>query len=106
PGSGLVALGGDCDDDDDAIHPGAEEDCTVVDRDCDGFADRGVALDAGATLWYADADEDGYGDPEAHLAACTEPEGYVDVAGDCDDDPDEGAAVHPGALETCDGVDE
>ncbi len=37
--------GGDCDDGDPDIHPGAEEQCDEVDRDCDGIA----GTDAGAS---------------------------------------------------------
>ncbi|MCB9765412.1 MAG: FG-GAP repeat protein [Alphaproteobacteria bacterium] len=42
--------------------------------------------------WYADADDDGYGDPASELAACLRPEGYVAEGDDCDDgDPEVGA---------------
>ncbi|EMR03869.1 MopE-related protein [Cesiribacter andamanensis] len=46
--------------------------------------------------WYADADGDGWGDAWDSVEACTQPEGYVDRAGDCDDEnPD----FHPGAID-------
>jgi hypothetical protein len=32
--------------------------------------------------WYADGDNDGKGDPSATLASCTQPSGYVSIAGD------------------------
>jgi hypothetical protein len=55
------------------------------------------------TLWYADADGDGYGDSDTTLLAVDQPEGYVAVAGDCDDS---NAAINPGATEVCfDGID-
>ncbi|MBN1336778.1 MAG: FG-GAP repeat protein [Deltaproteobacteria bacterium] len=57
---------------------------------------------ADLSRWYADVDGDGYGDPDAPLDASDPPAGYVAQAGDCDDGD---AAVHPGALESCDGVD-
>jgi len=38
-GVGLVSLGGDCDDNDADIHPGATETCNTVDDDCDGLID-------------------------------------------------------------------
>ncbi len=36
PTGNVVAVGGDCDDDDPATYPGAFEGCEPVDRDCDG----------------------------------------------------------------------
>ncbi len=36
PTDGAATIGGDCDDTDPDIHPAAEEDCSEVDRDCDG----------------------------------------------------------------------
>ncbi len=41
PGAGLVAVGGDCDDGDPGIHPGAGELCDAVDNNCDGEVDEG-----------------------------------------------------------------
>jgi hypothetical protein len=55
------------------------------------------------SAWHADADGDGYGDPAATTLACTAPAGFVASASDCDDtDP----AIHPGAAEVCDGLDD
>jgi len=87
----------DCDDEDAAIHPGADEVCDGLDNDCDGAIDE----DLGET-WYADADGDGYGDPASALTACEAPSGYVAGSSDCDDaDPE----THPDAPERCDGED-
>ncbi|MBN2798046.1 MAG: hypothetical protein JXX28_02775 [Deltaproteobacteria bacterium] len=83
----------DCDDLDASSHPGAEEVCDGVDNDCDGEIDNG-AVDAGT--FYADADEDGYGDAGAAVEACDQPAGYVATSSDCDDTD---AAFHPGAAE-------
>ncbi|MBN2798135.1 MAG: putative metal-binding motif-containing protein, partial [Deltaproteobacteria bacterium] len=83
----------DCDDLDASAHPGAEERCDGVDNDCDGEVDN-AAVDAIA--YYADADEDGYGDPASSVSACAAPTGYVTGDGDCDDTSD---AFHPGASE-------
>ncbi|HAD12429.1 MAG TPA: hypothetical protein DCF33_08315, partial [Saprospirales bacterium] len=44
----------DCDDNNAAINPGAQEVCDGVDNDCDGQVDEGVK-----TTYYADADGDG-----------------------------------------------
>ena len=44
---------------------------------------------ADSHLRYQDADSDGAGDASHVYAGCEEPEGYVSVAGDCDDaDPE------------------
>ena len=87
----------DCDDDDASVHPDAEEVCDAVDNDCDGSVDEGVG-----ESWYADADGDGYGDPEAAVQACDAPSGTVADSTDCDDGD---ATVNPDADEVCDAVD-
>jgi len=98
---GHVAIGGDCDDADPAIRPGATETCDGVDEDCDGTADDS-AIDA--TSWWPDSDDDGFGDASAAaLLACVAPSGHVAIAGDCDDGD---ATVFPGAAELCDGGDD
>jgi len=92
---------GDCDDTDAAINPGAAEVCDYDDNDCDGVVDEDDAEDA--STWYADADDDGYGDASITTQACDQPSGYVAGDDDCDDDE---ATTHPGAEEICnDGVD-
>ena len=96
---GSSTVGGDCDDGDAAISPGADEVCDGIDNDCDGEADDD-AVD-GAT-WYTDADGDGYGDPDSAVWTCTPAEGAVSNASDCDDAE---ANTAPGATELCDGVD-
>ncbi len=107
PGEGYVALAGDCDDDDDTIHPAATEDCSAVDRNCDTFTDRGVPPSVeGAAIYYADRDGDTWGDASDALSACSTPEGYVSRAGDCDDDPTTGPDVNPDATEACNGRDD
>ncbi len=91
--------GVDCDDDDPTIHPGAEEDCSSVDRDCSG--DPYDAPDGGT--WYVDDDGDGFGVPGDAVTGCEQPEGYAGNDDDCDDgDPD----VNPDAEERCNGRDD
>lgn len=41
--------------------------------------------DCTESIWYADTDGDGLGDPNATKSACDKPEGYVDNANDTDD---------------------
>ena len=100
---GYVALSqaSDCDDGDDAVHPGADEACNGLDDDCDGAVDEDDARDAIA--WYLDSDGDGYGNPSAEQLSCDSVSGYVDNDGDCNDaDP----AVRPGVDELCNGADD
>ncbi len=98
---GYVADGTDCNDDDPTAHPGGVEACGGEDEDCDGFVDEAGAL--GEATWYADADDDGYGDPATSLDDCDAPIGYLADATDCDDTDGD---VHPGAVESCNDVDD
>ncbi|MCB9743766.1 MAG: FG-GAP repeat protein [Alphaproteobacteria bacterium] len=75
-----------------------DEDGVPYPDDCDD-ADPTV----GTLVWYADADADGYGDPEDSVTQCEPPSGHVADASDCDDGD---AAVHPEADEACDGQDQ
>ena len=94
-------------DNDVLSNPGAPEDCTEIDRNCDGSARDGAL---GATEFWLDGDGDGFGDPTQAIFACSDPAptGYkgADSAPDCDD---ENIFVKPGALdpggERCDGLD-
>jgi hypothetical protein len=98
--TGYVDDATDCDDGDATVFPGATELCDGVDNDCDGAIDDGAAA---TNTFYADSDGDGYGDPATATAACTAPTGLIADGTDCDDGD---GAIHPGATETCDGVDE
>jgi len=87
--TGAVTVGGDCDDTDPAVAPGAAERCDGRDEDCDGTVDDD-AVDA--VLLHADADADGFGAGAAE-AQCPG-DGWSDRADDCDDGD---ASVYPGA---------
>jgi hypothetical protein len=93
-----VDNGDDCDDADSDVHPGASETCDGLDQDCNGTADDGVATQT----YYADSDDDGFGDPSSSVEACEAPTGYTDDDTDCDDDSD---ASYPGASEIADSLD-
>ena len=98
--TGYVADWSDCDDTMGMINPAATEMCDGWDNNCDGNTDDSSAADA--SMWYADADEDSYGDPNSMWAACTQPEGYVADWSDCDDTM---GMINPAATEMCDGWD-
>ncbi len=108
PPSGVVTDHTDCDDTANGVNPAATEVCddADVDEDCSGAADD---TDSGVdtstqTLWYTDADTDGYGDSsDTGTLYCDAPSGVVTDNTDCDDaDID----VNPAATEVCNGVDD
>jgi len=99
--SRYVADATDCDDASASTYPGADEYCDGHDDDCDSDIDEADAVDV--ATWFADSDGDGYGDPLSTDAACDAPSGFVADATDCDDTS---AAVSPGDLELCNGVDD
>ena len=53
-------------------------------------------------IYYADSDEDGFGDESSYQESCEPVDGHVDNADDCDD---ENADINPDADEVCDDVD-
>ncbi len=73
--------------------------CTDTSNFCAPASSGGLQ---GFQTWYRDADGDGYGIASTTTTGCGQPAGYAAVSGDCDDT---NAAVHPGAAEICDGLD-
>ncbi|MBW2974624.1 PKD domain-containing protein [Candidatus Woesearchaeota archaeon] len=74
--------------------------CDGDDNDCDGLTDENVL-----TTYYQDADGDGYGKYSSTKQDCTPPVGYVASKPDGYDCDDTKPGIHPGATETCDGLD-
>ncbi|MFK7927789.1 MAG: MopE-related protein [Myxococcota bacterium] len=86
----------DCNDNNNLIFPGSVELCDGIDNDCNGVVDDDYAR--GGTVFYVDADADGFGATTGTVERCAPPAGYVANANDCDD---ESATVNPAASETC-----
>ena len=91
-------VGGDCDDSEKAMNPGAKEICDGLDNDCDGEGD--TAGLAGCVPWYVDDDQDGHGHPAKWKCLCGPMDGYLTLVGDDCDDTSE--LTWPGAPELCD----
>jgi len=101
-GAYRAGTGGDCDDADPAVHPGAKEDCaTEGDDNCNGETNEQNAT--GCTPFWADRDLDGWGSDETECWC--EPAGVFTATrtGDCEDGS---AAIHPGAAEVCNARDD
>jgi hypothetical protein len=118
----VAGAGGDCDDNNSARYPRV----WASDADGDGRGDPATATsicgaapeglvqntddcdDTDPTLytdlvWYRDFDGDGYGRKAFFYDGCNVQPGRVRVDGDCGDQDE---AVHPGATEICNGVDD
>lgn len=92
-GDGFTIAQGDCDDEDGMSYPGGDEICDGADNDCDGLVDEDDELSDGY-IFYADTDDDGYGDPNSPRYLCHPVPGFVENTFDCDDtDPSEPVVV-------------
>ena len=76
-------IAGDCDDSRANVYPNATEYCDNLDNNCDTVVDDASVVDA--DIWYADVDQDGFGDGAHMQYACSQPAMYVADNTDCDD---------------------
>ncbi len=116
---------GDCADDDPAVNPGHAEVCNGADDNCNGRIDEGFPdLDGDGTADCVDTDDDGDGIADgADNCPVTANPGQQDADGDgrgdaCEDDTDgdldpntsdcapTNPAIHHGAAEVCNGIDD
>ena len=101
PPSNATSTSNDCDDEDPAIYPTAEEICDGIDNNCDQLIDEDDP-DIDLQIWYSDEDEDGFGNPLSPELSCSPIDGAVLNSNDCDDgDPQ----INPNAEEICDNKD-
>ncbi|ABG59412.1 T9SS type A sorting domain-containing protein [Cytophaga hutchinsonii] len=84
---------------------------TVTSNNCSETSAAKVVTVTAATTWYQDLDGDGKGNAAVTQTACTQPAGYVSVAGDaCPSDPDKliagdcGCGIAEGTCTDCAGV--
>jgi hypothetical protein len=96
--SGFVSNNTDCNDASNLVNPAAVEICNTIDDDCDTQVDENVK-----STFYADSDNDSYGNLSVTTLACTVPSGFVSNSTDCND---ANAAVNPGSAEVCNNIDD
>jgi len=90
--------GGDCDDVQGNVNPGAAEICgNNVDDNCDDFTDEEGCL--GCAIYYLDVDDDTYGvTGDTQCLSVATGDYTASRGGDCDDAL---PTINPGATETC-----
>ena len=99
PDGDYATSGGDCDDDDATVSPGAEEIWyDGLDEDCDEASDYDQDGDGFVTTDLDDEDEPTYDPGTGDVVE----DGSTTDGGDCDD---ENARVYPGNRERCDSAD-
>ncbi|MFK7757698.1 MAG: MopE-related protein [Flavobacteriales bacterium] len=89
----------DCDDTNANINPAATEQCDGIDNNCNAETDEGYAT----AVYYLDSDGDGYGNNNASVISCFQPDNYVTNGDDCND---VNGNINPGASEVCNGADD
>ncbi|GMV43579.1 MAG: hypothetical protein AMXMBFR64_52950 [Myxococcales bacterium] len=97
-----ATIGGDCNDTNAAVNPGATEICNAIDDDCDGVIDE--AGSQGCVTFYKDVDSDAYGVAGDTQCLCSAAGSYkAALSGDCND---ANPSINPGVSEKCNGVDD
>ena len=96
---GYVLNATDCNDNNASINPSASEVCNTFDDDCDGLVNDGVSF----VTYFADLDEDGFGNPNNSQSACSPVIGFVTNSADCNDS---NTLVNSGAIELCNLIDD
>ena len=90
---------GDCNDNDELVHPNAVEACNGKDENCNGQIDEGLTM----TTTWPDVDKDGYGAINGAPATGCSSTSRASNNKDCNDaDP----KIHPGTAEICNGFDD
>jgi len=83
---------------------GSKVDVTVVDMNTNSVILTGVLKDGSTSIFYEDADGDGYGNPNVFVETYPAPTDCVRDNTDCNDNDN---TIHPGATEVpCDGIDQ
>jgi hypothetical protein len=96
----FATVAGDCNDNDERVHPGAVEVCNKRDDNCDGKVDEGLPI----LTYYTDADGDGHGVAGGQtIMDCAPQKGFGVGTDDCDDTKN---FVYPGAPELCNYIDD
>ncbi|EKD41489.1 MAG: BNR repeat protein [uncultured bacterium] len=94
-GDGFTPIQNDCNDSHAGINPDSSDFCgDHLDANCSG--DETDAVDI--TTYYADNDNDAFGNPYVILKACLQPDHYVTNHSDCDDSQ---ASINPNIQELC-----
>lgn len=97
---GYVENNLDCNDADATVNPLATESCNGVDDNCNTLIDDDLPM----YIFFADADGDTFGNPDAAIDTCAESVfGYVINNLDCNDTL---ATIYPGAAENCNYLDD
>ncbi|MBF0107269.1 MAG: hypothetical protein HQM16_18315, partial [Deltaproteobacteria bacterium] len=103
----------DCNDGATAVRPGVSDAlCNGIDNNCDGTTDTSAINQTGSVAIYYDNDRDTYGGTRYPNSTTTYkycsayynqmyPQQNVTLSGDCDDN---NAAINPGVLDLCDGI--